>query len=294
VWLAASVTWSPKQVFADNVRLAAFTGSHSALPANSFVWVSGTGLYVNVGANPGNHHAEVGRQSFGFYLSGRSWVVVDGFTATRSEFAGFEVTNSSTNITISHDVATFSNNYGIQAENSSAVVIDSNVSSDHLWSGIALTAGSTGCTVQDNESFHNLAPDQGNGIYSYGAPGNLIQRNRVHDNAYNGIMLSNGAVNNVLRQNRSWNNLHQGIEDIFCTGNTHIGDVAYGNSWNGFTVEGNATETSLYDCVAVDKGWNSPVPPVFAVWLVALVFVLVAQEMIRRRDNPPRDQGRVG
>ena len=66
VWLAASVTWSPKQVFADSARLAPSTAAPAALLANSFVWVAGEGLYVNAGGgNPGNHIAEVGSRPFG-------------------------------------------------------------------------------------------------------------------------------------------------------------------------------------------------------------------------------------
>jgi parallel beta-helix repeat protein len=255
VWRAPSVTWTPKQVLADSARLALSTAAPAALPANSFAWVAGQGLYVNVGGdNPGTHSAEVGDLSFGFYVAGRSWVVIDGFSVTRTEFAGIELTNLSSNISVTHNVATFANVYGIQVDSCTAVLVGSNVASDNLSSGIVLTTGSTGCTVQDNESFRNLTPNLACGIFDYGAPTNLIQRNRVHDNAYNGIMMSAGANNTVLVQNQSWNNAHQGIEDIFCTGNIHVGDVSYGNVWNGFAIEGGATGTALHNCIAINNG----------------------------------------
>jgi parallel beta-helix repeat protein len=255
VWRAASVTWSPAQVFADSARLASSTAAPASLPANSFAWVAGQGLYVNAGGgNPGNHIAEVSHRPYGIYVTGRSWVVVDGFTATRSEQAGIKLANLSNNITVTHNTATFSSVYGIQADTCTTVLIGSNIASDNLWSGIALTAGSTGCTVQDNESFHNLTPNQSSGIYGFGSPANLIQRNRLHHNAYNGIFLTTGAVNNVLIQNQAWKNSHQGIEDIFCPGNTHVGDVSYNNAWNGFAIEGGATGTTLRNCVAINNG----------------------------------------
>ena len=69
VWRAASVTWSPKQVFADGARLSPSTVCPS-LPVNSFVWVSGSGLFVNVGGtNPGTHQAEVGHRLYGFLVA---------------------------------------------------------------------------------------------------------------------------------------------------------------------------------------------------------------------------------
>src|SRR6266571_1009497 len=71
VWLAASVNWSPLQVFAEGARLAASGASPASLPAGSYRWVSKQGLYVNVGGgNPGDHQARVGHRTYGFLLSG--------------------------------------------------------------------------------------------------------------------------------------------------------------------------------------------------------------------------------
>ncbi len=254
VWLAASVTWSPVQVFADSVRLAVSTAAPASLPVNSFVYVAGQGLYVNLGTDsPGNHHAEVGHQSYGVYISGRTYVTVDGFTSTRSEQAGIEITNLSNNVTATHNSTVFSGGYGIQVNNASACVAGANVVSDNLKSGIGVTGGSTGCTIQDNETFRNVTASQSCGIYDYGSPGNLIQRNNVHDNAYTGVKMIGAAINNVLVQNRSWKNGHYGFQDVSSTGNAHVGDVANGNQAFGFDVENIATGTSLFDCVSTDN-----------------------------------------
>src|SRR5437867_3432406 len=51
VWRASSVSWSPKQVFADGARLTPSSATPAQLPAKSFVWVPGSGLYVNVGGD---------------------------------------------------------------------------------------------------------------------------------------------------------------------------------------------------------------------------------------------------
>ncbi|TMQ71425.1 MAG: right-handed parallel beta-helix repeat-containing protein, partial [Candidatus Eisenbacteria bacterium] len=177
VWLAATVTWSPVQVFVDGVRLTRSGAAPADLAPGSFVYVAGTGLYVNAGGNPGLRQAAVGHRAYGFYLAGRSWVTLDGFTITRNEDRGVELTGSS-NVEVLHNVISLAGRYGIQASGCSAIGIRANlvfVNGDH---GIALTAGSTGCTLEDNESFRNVfaAQRQANGIYLYNAPGNLIQR----------------------------------------------------------------------------------------------------------------------
>ncbi len=262
VWLAASVTWSPVQVLADSARLVVSTATPSSLPSGSFEWVSGQGLYVNVGGdNPGNHDAEVGHRTYAFFVSSKSWIVIDGFTATRGEVVSVRVTQSS-QVTITHDMGSWAATYGIQADGCTSTLIGSCVATANLRSGIALSAGSSGCTLQDNESYANVTTGTSAGIYGNGAQGNLIQRNRTHDNPYNGIFLSQSANNNVLLQNRSWNNAHMGIEDIYSTGNYHVGDVSYGNGGNGFAVEGSSTGTTFYDCIAVNNaGYDLEVDP---------------------------------
>src|SRR6266571_1010242 len=56
VWVAASVTRAPAQVFADDARLTPSTLAPASLPARSFEYVAGSGLYVNAGGgNPGGH-----------------------------------------------------------------------------------------------------------------------------------------------------------------------------------------------------------------------------------------------
>ena len=102
-WLAAGVTWAPRQVIVDGARLDSVAAAPDALPPNAFVWVSGQGLYVNLGGdNPGQHDTQVGRRSYGFSIFAKSWVTVDGFTITRSEDRGVYLQNACSNITVSN------------------------------------------------------------------------------------------------------------------------------------------------------------------------------------------------
>ena len=85
VWLAAGVTWSPIQVFADGGRLTPSSEAPESLPAGSFHWEPGAGLYVNAGGgNPADHHAHVGHRAHGIVVDQRTWVTVDGFAVTRT------------------------------------------------------------------------------------------------------------------------------------------------------------------------------------------------------------------
>ncbi len=260
VWLAASVTWQPVQVFGDELRLVASTASPSLLPARTFRYEPGVGLYVNAGGgNPALHGTLVGHRTNGIRLSGRSNVVISGFTVTRAEDKGIYLSSSSNNCTISGNTTTWNGHYGIQANACNGVRIAGNISTDNSDHGIGLTAGSSGCTVEDNESARNahLTVRQANGLYMYGAPGNLIQRNRFHDNQDTGMHIQSGSNNNVCLMNVSWNNGDHGYDHLIATGNSHVGDVAYGNYKDGFSIEGSSSGTSLSNCIAVNNGLNT-------------------------------------
>ena len=257
VWLASSVSWAPVQVFADDARLTPSTASPSALPPKSFVYVAGSGLYVNAGGgNPGSHQTQVGHRLYGFYASGKTWVAIDGFTVTRCEDRCIQLSNSSSNIDVLGNTVSLSGRFGMQASGCSAIRIAGNRVFDNAHHGISLVAGTTGATIEDNESFRNAHPTvrQANGLYLFGCPGNVIQRNRWHDNQDTGEQIQNGSNNNVSLQNLSWNNGDHGYDHCGSTGNIHIGDVAYGNYKDGFSFECDSPGSRVFNCIAVENG----------------------------------------
>jgi len=257
VYLATSVTWSPMQVFMDGARLVPSTAAPTALPDQSFTWVSGQGLFVNAGGgSPAEHELLVGRRPYGFYAAARSYLTIDGFTVTRADNRCLQFIDGCTNVIVSHNVVNFAFRYGIQAIGGSAFLIDSNVVSDNDDHGIMCLSGVTASTIQNNESFRNarLTERAANGIHLFACPANRIQNNRAHDNQDTGIQVESGSNNCLLIQNRSWNNGDHGYDHVYSTGITHLGDVAFGNHKDGFSIEGNATGTVLYNCIAVDNG----------------------------------------
>ena len=258
VYLAAGVTWSPLQVFVDGAGLAPSSASPSSLPPNTFTYVPGQGLYVNIGGDsPASHTTLVGHRLYGIHLTAASYVTIEGFHATRAENKGIYLENASNNCIVRGNQADFAYRYGIAANASVGVLVEQNLVADNRDNGIALTAGSNGGTIQDNECARNAvvgAFHQGSGIYLYGASSNLVQRNRAHDNGDEGVNFATGANNNLSLQNLAWNNLDHGFDNFRATGNVHIGDVAVGNVYDGIAIDGNATGTQLYDCIAINNG----------------------------------------
>src|SRR5882724_4012575 len=256
VYFAGTVTAAPAQVFADGARLTASTSALGSLPALSYEYVNGKGLYVNVGGdNPGLHQALVGKRTYGFRISNRSYITIDGFTVTRTEDRAIYA-SSSDNIILRNNQVSYANKYGIHLSSCSSNLLASNMISNNNDHGIYFTNGTTGTTVQDNESYQNARPATraANGLHMDSSGGNLIQRNRWHDNQDSGQHITNISNDNVSLQNRSWNNGDHGFDHLTSLRTIHVGDVAWHNYKDGFSIEGASTGTRVLNCIAVDNG----------------------------------------
>ena len=261
IYLASTVSTAPSQVFVDGTRLSASTASPAFLAANSFVWVSGQGLYVNIGGpNPGTRTTLVGKRASAFYITSRTYVTIDGFTVTHCDDKAIRLGSSSNFVTIRNNTCTWNYRYGIYVAGCSNVLIEKNSVSDNADHGIMVTTSSTtgsrNCVIQDNESFRNAHQTirRAVGILIYGSPANVIQRNRLHDNQDSGVQIETGSDSCVSIQNRSWNNGDHGFDQLYASAVSHIGDVSYGNFKDGFSIEGIAPNAKVYNCIAVDNG----------------------------------------
>ena len=256
-WRAAAVTWAPVQVIVDGARLDTTSATPDLMPPNTFHWVAGEGLYVRLsGDNPGQHDTEVGHRSYGISIFAKNWVTAQGFTIVHSEDRGVSLQNACTNITISGIHESLSGGYGIQAVGGSAITFQDNVTANNAGHGIALISGATGCTIRGNESSGNSDPATrvANGIYLFNAPANTLCGNRCHDNQDTGMHMQSGSNDCIAYDNVSYNNGDHGYDHLFATGATHVGDVAYGNHMDGFSIEGSATGVRLFDCISVNNG----------------------------------------
>jgi hypothetical protein len=143
-FLASSVVWAAKQVYVDGVRLAASSAAPDAMPAGTFSFVLGQGLYVNLGGdNPAAHATLVGHRNFGFNLSTKSFVTIDGFQIARTNDRGINMQNPCNDLTISNNTVSFAGSYGIQTVNGQRITITGNTVSDNNFHGIGLTAGAS-------------------------------------------------------------------------------------------------------------------------------------------------------
>lgn len=257
VWRAASVPQLPNQVFVDGVRLPAAADSMAPPPVNQYTWRTGQGLLLNLGGgNPGLRQTLVGARNYNFNMVTRSWVTIDGFTALHAESRGIFMQSGCSNVVIARNTVGEADATGIQAIGGTGIIIESNTVRNGGPHGIGLTAGATNCIIRDNETFGSTDPDirRADGIYLFGATNNFIYRNRTHDNQDSGVHFGPGSSGNVSYHNRSWNNGDHGYDHLGATGTTHINDIAYGNYKDGFSIEGGATGTRLYNCIAINNG----------------------------------------
>jgi len=257
VWLATTVTWSPVQVFRGGGRLTPSTDDPLLLLPGTFRYMPGTGLYVNAGGgNPGTLDVFVGHRLNGFHLTGRSWVTIEGFSVVRTDEKGIELDPGSDNCELRSNFISSCASSGISLLGCADVLIEGNRVSGNEFHGIELRGGSTGCVIQDNESSLNLDPGVpiATGIYLAGSPDNRILRNRVFGNEDTGIEIQSGSDNCLSLQNVSYLNGDHGFEHLFAVGTINIGNVAWANRRDGFSIEGQALATGLFDCIAVDNG----------------------------------------
>ncbi len=256
-FVAASVTWTPKQVYVDGVRLALTTLTPDAMPVNSFRWATGEGLYVNLGGvNPGTRQTLVGRRNFGFNAFSTSFVRIEGFTIAHTEDRGIQMQNPCADLEVVGNTVSFANSYGIQTVNGQRIRIERNTVSDCNNHGIGLTAGASGCVVIGNESFRNAHPTvrQANGIFLSGAPNNRLEGNRLHDNQDSGLQYNAGSNGCVSVNNLSYRNGDHGYDHLGTSNVVHVNEVAYGNFMDGFSFEGNSPGCQLYNSIGAENG----------------------------------------
>ncbi len=254
-WVAESVDWEPLQVFADGVRLQPSTKPAAQVEPGRFLWLEGFGLVVNVGGDsPVGHAIAVGRRTHGFLVVNRQHVVIDGFTITRTEHKGVEVMGSS-RVIVRRNVVNQSAAGGIAAENSSQVQVFGNTVSDNNHHGILFRLGVTNSIIDANESFANahVGEPWATGIYLAGSPNNLIEGNRLHHNQDSGCEIQSGSNDNLVRQNISWSNGDHGFAQLYATGTLLLNNVAWGNHTEGFSVEGDATGTRVYNSISLNR-----------------------------------------
>lgn len=281
VYLASSVTWTPKQVFkAGNARLTRRNDlSYDQLPSNTFKYVAGTGLYVNVGGgSPGS--VQVSRRANGFLLNANAdHVKIQGFTIEKTNEKG--ILSNGYCPDIWDNRVLYSGHHGIhQAAGCVGVWVARNVvaySANPDWEcqdGCTITTPATGirtenvedATVTDNLSMYN----QGSGILVYNGDDPSVGRNNVHHNHDTGIEFksdgSGGHSGAHLSYNIAWKNDQHGYDFNDRSMANLFNNVAYANGQiadlkgHGFNFEANSYGATLTNNISVEhtaaNGYN--------------------------------------
>ena len=252
-----------KAVSGDTVQVVAgtYTGS-SVSPASGVTFTANPGVTISGGASGAK----------GFSISGKSNVVVSGFTITGTPSYGIYV-NSSSNITISGNTVSCSwsctqtpvsgqSASGIYLSSVTGGLIKNNVSHDNVGHGIILTGSTTGVTVVGNTSYHNAYQWQrnANGI-DVVAPGNFIIGNVTYANEDTGINMYTGGDNTLIADNVTYGNGDHGIDDYDVTGGRIIGNTVFGNCTDGINVEGTSGNYNIENNVSMNNATGAVINP---------------------------------
>ena len=250
--LAAAVTWRPSQVFIDGARLSPGPALPAPLPLQTFRWITGEGLYVNIGSNPGSHVCEVGRRPTGVSISG-AHVIIEGLEINRTEDRAVLVAGPES--VVRDCTIRFAYKYGIDVVSAPDLELLRNKVSDNGDHGIYVKA-SARCRIAYNESFRNARPSvrAANGLNIDGSSGCVVENNRFHHNQDSGLQFVNGATNGLSRNNVSWANGDHGFDHVRATGIRHYHDVAQGNMRDGFSFEGVSKGGAMFNCIAINNG----------------------------------------
>src|ERR1700722_18424326 len=243
----------------DTVQVIAgtYTGS-SVSPASGVTFTANQGVTISGGPSGAK----------GFSISGKSNVVVSGFTITGTPSYGIYV-NSSSNIPTPGNNVSFSGQpvsgqsaSGIYLSSLNGGLIKGNVTHDNAAHGILLTGSTTGVTVQGNTSYHNAYQWErnANGI-DVTAPGNFIIGNVTYANEDTGINMYTGGDNTLLADNVTYGNGDHGLDDFDVTGGRIIGNTVYGNCTDCINVEGTSANYVIEDNVSANNATGAAIHP---------------------------------
>jgi parallel beta-helix repeat protein len=233
----------------------------SVNPANS-----GTGSSpITFNANAG---VTISGGNRAFAISGRSNIVINGFTVTGTSSYGISVSGGS-NVVLSGNTVSQAglpvrgqNAEGIYVSNLAGGEVLDNVTHDNSAHGIYLAGSTTGVTVDGNTSYHNAYQWErnANGIDDV-APGNSIIGNVTYANEDTGINIFPGANNTLVADNVSYENGDHGIDDSGVSGGRVIENTVYYNCTDGINVEGTSSNYLIENNISVNNATGVIINP---------------------------------
>jgi parallel beta-helix repeat protein len=247
-------TAATKVVAGQTVQVAAGTYNEAVTIGKSG---TSTAPITFVGA-PG---ATVTGGTNGFKISGRAYVVVRGFTVTKTSGVGILVGNSN-HVTLDGNNVSYAGQpvsglvaKGISLTGTTASVVQNNVTHHNSDAGIGITSASSGNVITRNESYSNARQftRAAAGIDLRNSPNNRVDANRLHDNEDSGLNIWSASTGTVAVNNVIWTNGDHGIDvhsnnDAFVVSNT-----VYKNYDSGIEMTG-SLRAYLANNISVDNG----------------------------------------
>ena len=267
----------------DTVKVIAGTYAESVYPAgngtstNPITFLVDPGVTVTVTGNP----AAAPGTGFGFGISGRSYVVVDGFHFTGTKANAIFVTESN-HITIRNNHVSLSGDpanpalhvEGIVLKNADWSTVSNNISNNNTCYGIRLLDGSDDNMINNNVVYGNASAviSDAAGIEMYGSSRNTIKNNVVYGNEDSGIDMYimsetpfTQSTYNVVVGNLVYGNGDHGIDNNNSPYNTVIGNTVHGNGTAGINFEGEVTKGSHHGTIMNNiMSGNGLTPPSYS------------------------------
>jgi parallel beta-helix repeat protein len=247
-------------VAGDTVQVLAGTYAETVNGPNSGL----AGLPITYVATPGV--TVTGGGAGGFRMSGKSYIVVNGFTITGTldygiyTFGSDNITLANNHVSYSGSPASGSTRAGIYINSTTNSTISGNTSDHNSSHGILLTNGSNNNLVSDNLAFGNAEEWQRNatGIRLDASNNNTILHNITYANEDTGLNIYTGSSGNFLIGNVSYGNGDHGIDFNAAPNNTVIGNTVQGNVTAGINFEGTSAPGSggatVVNNIMVDNG----------------------------------------
>jgi hypothetical protein len=251
------VTWAPNQVFADGARLAASTVALASMPARTFQFVAGSGLYVNAGGgNPAEHATQVGRRMAGFTISGKSWVSIRGFRTTHCEEKGIVVQNASSNVEVADNRSNLNFKYGSRWPGSTARTVARNAVSGAAGMGLRSPPGAPAAPSRATmlAQRRSQCADR-EWLKLFGRPTTDLAATATHRQRQTPGRHIQSASNDcvsipelLVAERRSRLRSPRRYRHVAPRRR------AWGNYRDGFSIEAAPAGTRLYNCIAVENG----------------------------------------
>ena len=250
----------------DTVQVLAGTYAETVTVPKS----GSAGLPITYSAAPGVTVTGNGLAKGGdaFQISGKSYVIVDGFTITGTADNGIYVSGSN-RITIANNHVSYSGKpesgstrEGILLTGVTDSMITGNTADHNSQDGIMLTTGAVNNMVSNNVSFANAEQWQRNatGIHVHGSDSfnNTIIHNITYANEDTGLQFYDNTHNNFIIGNLTYGNGDHGIDISYSPYNTVIGNTVQGNHTSGINLEGSGETGSsgakVMNNISVDNG----------------------------------------